>query len=133
VEWTAIGNTAAVVSAICAVIAALIALAVYRQSRGNDLTGKIDEGDRATRAHAQQGIDGLSTQVGEIGASLTEVRESVARIEQEQTHHLTARNLGPIHDKVNQVAQDVASNRAETRAVSEQLRTIQNYLMKNLP
>lgn len=55
---------------------------------------------------------------------------SIARIEADQRHYLTARNLGPLHEKVNEVAQDVAGIEAQLRAQNEQLRLITQYVMK---
>lgn len=122
IDWQVVGVVAAVVSAMCAVIAAGVAVAVWRQARGADLTAAIEDGDRESREQ----IDDVSQQLGNL-------RNSIARIESEQKHHLTLRSLSPLHEKINQVALDLRGNRAETRAFGEQLRQIQNYLMKNLP
>jgi hypothetical protein len=64
---------------------------------------------------------------------LTTMRNELVRIESDTRHFLTARNLGPIHEKINSVAEDVAAMRAENRALNEQVRVINQYLMKNLP
>lgn len=133
IDWQAIGTAASVVSAFCAVVAAGVAVAAWRKARSSDLTSKIEAGDSDVREEAKRGLMGMTEQVAEISEHIDALRESVARIETEQQHHLTARSLGPIHEKINGVDRNVAAVHAEVRAQGEQLRMISNYLMKNLP
>lgn len=131
---------AALLSAVCAVIAALVSLAVWRKARSGDLAARIDDGDAAVREHADRELAAIRRSVGDVCESMDEVRGAVARIEarqeSEEKHVLRPRDLGAIHEKVNRVAEELAAVRAqghaETRMLSEQLRVLQQLVQQGL-
>lgn len=55
---------------------------------------------------------------------------SVAALQAQQTTYLTGRSLGPLHEKINAVAQDVSGINAQMKATNEQLRTITTHILK---
>jgi len=61
-----------------------------------------------------------------------ELQQTVTGLVSDQRYYLTARNLGPLHEKINAVGTDVAETRTEMRtemrATREQLRLINDYL-----
>jgi septal ring factor EnvC (AmiA/AmiB activator) len=139
-EWEAIRSFAAVISAVCAIVAAGVSVAVWRKARSSDLGTKIESGDKAIKAHADQAIGKLEETVVELEDKLGEFGAAIARIEAHQetegAHVLRPRDLGAIHEKINVVAHELAATRAqsqtETRMLSEQLRVIQDMLMKRM-
>lgn len=139
-EWEAVRSLAAVISAICAIVAAGVSVAVWRKARSSDLGSKIESGDKAIKAHADQAIGKLEDSITELDDKLGEFGEAIARIEAHQEtegeHVLRPRDLGKIHEKINSVAQELSAVRAqsqtETRMLSEQLRVIQQLLMKRM-
>jgi len=60
----------------------------------------------------------------------SELRETVAGLKSDQRFYLTAKNLGPLHEKINDIGKDAAETRAEMRAMNEQLRVINRHLME---
>jgi hypothetical protein len=119
---------------VCAVVAICALILVWRQSATLDeLREAIDElrnaiaaGDKDTKAHTDR-------TVVELRESLADVRTIVSRIEghqsQQDKHGLHARDLGPLHDKINRVAEQQAETRGEltevARMLREQLRILQ--------
>ena len=135
VDWNSV---VAALSAVCAVIAAAVSLAVWRRARSSD--SRIADGDRSVREHADRSLHQLREQLDQVSESQDEIRGAVARIEahqeSEEKHVLRPRDLGAIHEKVNRVAEEQAATRAqvhsETRMLSEQLRVLQNLVQQLL-
>ncbi|MGB3749439.1 MAG: hypothetical protein WA961_14665 [Rhodanobacter sp.] len=121
---------AAVLSAVCAIVAATVSVLIWRRVRSNDLSAKIDDGDKATRKHADQVSRDIKQQLTQQTNRMGELEESMARMEQQQAHTLTARDLGAVHEKINRVAEQISANSAMTQAMREQLRVIQEHLMR---
>jgi len=130
IGWEAIRTIATVISATCAIVAASVSVAVWRKARSTDMTNKIDAGDRATRKHTDRSVSEIKARVEGMDQRLGELEEGVARMSQEQQHALKARDLGPMHEKINGLAQAVAANTATTKAVQEQLRLLTEHLIK---
>lgn len=112
----------------CAVICTAVAVFVWRQhATVAELRRAIGDGDQAVMKDVQEAVEELR---GDFGA----VRAIVVRVEAhqatEQKHALTARDLGPLHDKINRVAEQQAETRGEltevARMLREQLRILQN-------
>lgn len=126
VDWVSV---AAVVSAVCAVIAAAVSVWIWRSLRSGDIGRQIHEGDTAVRTHVDRTI-------GAIAGQLSGVRDAVARMEArqatEEKHVLRPRDLNAIHDRMNKLAEEAASSRAqattETRMIGEQLRVLQRLI-----
>lgn len=59
-----------------------------------------------------------------------QLQTTVTGLVSDQRFYLTAKNLGPLHEKINEVGKDVAETRASVRAVNEQLRVINRHLME---
>lgn len=129
-QWGDLQALAAIVSSICAIVAATVSVLIWRKSRSTDLSERIDNGDRAIRKHADKSIGEIKTQLDAIGERVGDMEDGVARIEASAQHHLTARDLGLVHEKINRVAESIASNTATTNAMREQLRVIQEHLMR---
>lgn len=121
---------ASVISAICAVVAAGVSLMVWRKARSNDLADRIDDGDKAIRKHADRSMGEIKSRLDAQTERIGELEETMARIVQQSAHTLTARDLGSVHDKINRVAEQVAASTALTQAMREQLRVIQEHLMR---
>jgi len=128
--WSDLQAVAAVVSAICAIVAVVMSWLIWRKAQATDLSAKIDSGDRATRRHADQVGRDIRQQLETQTRRMSEMEDSVARIEQQQAHTLTARDLGAVHEKINRVAEQISANSATTNAMREQLRVIQEHLMR---
>jgi len=62
--------------------------------------------------------------------SWSELQQTVAGLKSDQRFYLTAKNLGPLHEKINDIGKDAAETRAEMRAMNEQLRVINRHLME---
>lgn len=139
-DWEGLRSLAAVVSALCAIVAAGVSVAVWRKARSSDLGSKIESGDKAIKDHADKGLGRQEESIVEIREQLAEFGEAIARIEAHQetetAHVLRPRDLGQIHEKINTVAHELAATRAqsqtETRMLSEQLRVMQDLLMKRM-
>lgn len=129
-QWNDLQAAAAVISSICAIVAATVSVLVWRKSRSSDLTARIDNGDRATRKHTDKSVGDISTRLSQLGGRMSVMEDGMARIEASQNHHLTAKDLSPLHEKINGVAQNLAANTAATKAMHEQLRMIQEHLMR---
>lgn len=137
VDWV---SGAAIVSAVCAVVAASVSLWVLRQLRHGDIGQQIAEGDAAVMAHADQALDDLRESVAEVARNLGDVGEAIARIEArqaiEEQHVLRPRDLGAMHEKVNRVSEDLAALRGQTttqtQMLGEQLRLLQRLVQDNL-
>lgn len=129
-QWNDLQAAAAVISSICAIVAATVSVLVWRKSRSNDLSAKIDDGDKATRKHTDQVNRDIRQELRQQTGRLGELEDSVARIEQQQAHTLTARDLSAVHEKINRVAEQISANSAMTQAMREQLRVIQEHLMR---
>lgn len=122
----------AIVCALCAVISATVCVMIWRKARSGDLGKQIADGDARVRAHAEQLL-------GDIRDDVNGVRDSIARIEchaaAEDKHLLRARDLTPLHERVNRVAETLAETRAQSsaeyRALGEQMRVLQG-LMQNM-
>lgn len=127
-------TAAAIISSVCAVIAAVVSVAVYRNSRHSDLGKRIADGDKSVRDYAEETL-------AEFRESLEEVKDAVARVEtlqeSEAKHMVRHSDLSKIHDKINRVAEDTAAIRAESRTamqgMREQLRVIQDHIMRTRP
>lgn len=124
---------ASVLSAVCAVIAAGVSVLVWRKARADDLSEKIDDGDARTRKQTDRSIAAVKNELDQLNHRVSDMEDGVARIEVSQGHHLAAKDLGPIHDKINRVAEQLAANTATTNAMREQLRVIQTHLMRERP
>jgi hypothetical protein len=124
---------AAIVSAICAVIAAAVSIMAWRKTGSKDLSSKIERGDRAARQHADESSRAIRRELTTQSRRMAELEDGMARIEQQQSHNLTSRDLGPIHEKINRVAENLAANTASTNAMREQLRVMQDHLMRSKP
>lgn len=118
---------AAVVSALCALIAAGVSVAVLRKARSSDLGKKIEDGDKSVRQYAEKVSE-------EFREALDEVKEGLSRVEtlqeSEARHMVRHGDLSKLHEKINRVAEDTAATREANRAINEQLRIIQNHLLK---
>ncbi|WP_430391084.1 hypothetical protein [Dyella sp. 20L07] len=130
IGWEAVRTAAAVVSAMCAIVAAGVSLAVLRKARSADMTHRIDAGDRATRKHTDKSVSEIKQTLVDVDQRLSDLEGGVARMSQEQQHALKARDLGPMHEKINGLAQAVAANTATTKAVQEQMRLLTEHLIK---
>ena len=141
VTWEAWRSVAAIVSAMCAIVAATVSVAVWRKARASDLGSRIDDGDAKARAHVDRSVDELrrttAEQVGEIrqtvdhmAEQLDGVRQQAARIEADTGHMLRPRDLGRIHEKINVVAQDSAATRALVEGQREQIGVIYKLLLE---
>lgn len=124
---------ASVLSSVCAVVAATVSVLVWRKARTSDLSEKIENGDRAARKHAERSAEEIKQSLGAQAKRLDELEDSMARVESAQRHHLMARDLGPLHEKVNALAREQAATSATTKAIHEQVRMIQNLLMRRDP
>ncbi len=137
VDWV---SAAAMVSAVCAVIAAAVSVWVWRQLRASDLVERIAEGDAAVKQHADLALEAIRSSVAAVGASLGDVAETIARIEThqaaDQAHVLRPRDLAAIQEKINRVSEDLAATRAQTttqtQMLGEQLRLLQRLVQDNL-
>jgi len=124
---------AAILSAICALSALIVSIKALRRSQSKELTTKIEKGDRAARLHADESSRDIRKELTTQSRRLAELEDGVARIEQQQSHNLTARDLGAVHEKINRVAENLAANTASTNAMREQLRVLQEHLMRSKP
>lgn len=102
-DWIDADIATAMLSALCSLIVLLVVWLMSRHS--------------ATQRH-------------QIAQQREKLTRDFARLEVEQRRFLTGRDLSPIYDKINGVAQDVAALRAESCAVSQQLRIINKHLLK---
>lgn len=130
-DWNGLLNgSAAVVSAICAVIAATVSVLVFLKARSGDFSSKIERGDMAQKKHTDRAVTHIHSKLSQQDERMGEIEDSLARIEQQQSHNLTAKDLGPLHEKINGVALQLAANTSETRASREQLSVIYRLLME---
>lgn len=58
-----------------------------------------------------------------------ETQQLILRLEADHRYFLTARSLGPLHEKINEVAKNVAAINAQQEAQTEQLRVITRYIL----
>lgn len=128
-QWQDIGQLAAVVSAICAIVAATVSVLVWRKARAGDLSKQISDGDRDVKKHTDRSVAGVNQRLSTMDARMSGVEDGVARIEQQQQHSLTARDLGAVHEKINRLAENLAANTASTQGMREQLGVIHRLLM----
>ncbi|URX63267.1 hypothetical protein KR767_04140 [Luteibacter anthropi] len=128
--WSDLQAIAAMVSASCSIVAATVAVMVYRKARATDLSAQITQGDRALRKHTDKTIGEVKAQLVDTNERLANVEEGVARIEESRKHFLIGRDLGPIHEKINDVAKHVAANQATSNALREQLGVIHELLLR---
>lgn len=124
---------AAVISAMCAIVAATVSVLIWRKARAGDLSKQITKGDNDAKKHIDRSIAGVNQRLSTMDTRMSDVEDGVARIEQQQTHNLTARDLGAVHEKINRVAENLAANTASTNAMREQLRVLQEHLMRGKP
>ncbi|MGN6229171.1 MAG: hypothetical protein ACTHNM_17230 [Dyella sp.] len=129
-DWNSLNVAASVVSAICAVIAATVSVVVFFKARSGDFSTKIERGDMAQKKHTDRAVTQINSKLSQQDERMGEIEDSLARIEQQQQHNLTARDLGPLHEKINGVALQLAANTAATKASSEQLGVIHRLLME---
>lgn len=144
--WESIRSMAAVWSAICASFAALIAFLVYRRSRSTDLAKSIAEGDREIKAHADSkveqmrqansaGIAEIRSTVSDIDERLTEVQALLVRLETQQDadreQMLRARDLGPMHERVNVVSNRVAGLESLVQSTNQMVQSINSFLREH--
>lgn len=129
-DWNSLNGAAAVVSAICAVIAATVSVLVFLKARSGDFSSKIERGDMAQKKHTDRQVTQINSKLNQQDERMGEIEDSLARIEQQQQHNLTARDLGPLHEKINSVALQLAANTAATKASGEQLGVIHRLLME---
>lgn len=121
---------AAIISAVCAIVAAAVSVLVWRKARAGDLSKQITKGDSDAKRHIDRSIAGVNQRLSTMDNRMGDVEDGLARIEEQQRHNLTARDLGVVHEKINRVAENLASNTASTNAMREQLRVMQEYLMR---
>lgn len=121
---------AALISSGCAIIAATISVLVWRKARAGDLSKQITKGDSDAKRHIDRSIAGVNQRLSTMDTRMGEVEDGVARIEQQQLHNLTARDLGPMHEKINRLAENLAANTSTTNAMREQLRVVHEHLMR---
>lgn len=131
-DWEAIRSIASVISAASAITAAGVSMAVWRKARRADLTGQITAGDRQLRKHTDKAISEVRNTVSTLDDRMSAIEDSLARISQDQDRYLQARDLGPIHEKINGVALEVAGNTAATRGMREQLAIIHELLIRGV-
>lgn len=150
-DWEAMRSLAAVLSAVCAIVAATVSVMLYRKARSSDLGSKIEVGDKSVREHADKTVAAMreanAAAIAKIEATcahlteqVDEVCDSVARIEarqeNEEQHVLRPVDLGKVHDRINKVAEELAATRAqsttETKMLYEQLKVIQQILMQSM-
>ncbi len=120
----------AVFCTTCSLLAAIAAVSMWRAMRSGELGRAIVAGDTAVKAHADERLD-------EIRGELGEIRGFMARIEahqdSEEKHALRPRDLAPIHERLNRLGEQQAESRGEllaaVRALNEQLRILQNAQM----
>lgn len=135
IDWVSI---AAIVSALCAVLAAAVALYVWRTVRSGELGRQIHAGDETVKAHADRALSEIRSSVAKLGDRFDEVTDAIARIEThqetEEKHVLRPRDLGGLHEKINRVAEDVAAMRAasttQAQMFGEQLRVLQRIVQE---
>lgn len=144
VGWEALKAWASIISAICAMVAAAVSVAVWRKARVSDLGARIEGGDREIKAHVDRSvsdvrranssaIQGILETVKELQEQSEATATAVARIETDCVHMLRPRDLGRLHEKINAVATDSASTRATVDAVREQVGVIYKLLLKERP
>lgn len=139
-NWEAVRSLAAIVSALCAIVAALVSVSVYRKARTNDHSSQISAGDDKVKQHADRVVDelrrttadkveGIEETVGEILKQQGQLQANLARVENDTEHMLRPRDLGRVHEKINAVATDAAATRATVDAVKEQVGVIYSLLI----
>lgn len=129
-EWlNNVSAVAAVIGALCSVICAGVSVAVFFKAKRGDFTKKIEKGDADARRHADQHARRIDRELAEQGDRIGSMESMLARIEQQQQHNLVARDLSPLHEKINRLGENVAAATAETRAMREQLAVIHAHLM----
>ncbi|HEY4145181.1 hypothetical protein [Pinirhizobacter sp.] len=128
--WNDLQPIAAMVSAVCSIVAATVAVTVYRKSQASDLSTKIAQGDRVIRKHTDRAIGEVKNQLVSANHRLAEMEDGVARIEESQKHFLVGKDLGPLHEKINGVSNQVAATAATSNALKEQLGVIHELLLR---
>lgn len=117
-QWETIIGASAVVSALCAIIAALICIFLFRRSKSADYLGEqMRNGDENVRTHIESKVD--------------HIRNAVNRIESNQT-----RRESQIDELNKAMARIEERQRSEERHIGEQLRLLQRTLTtasRNLP
>ncbi|HRQ63896.1 MAG TPA: hypothetical protein PKZ76_03380 [Xanthomonadaceae bacterium] len=132
---------AAVISALCAVVAAIVSVLIYRRARGNDLVERITGGDRevrehvdvsvaSVRTHSLGAVDEVRAAVHAIQAQVTSMSNSITSMQTESHHMLRARDLGKVHEKINAVAADVHKSSAELGGLREQLNVMYKLMLE---
>jgi len=81
------------------------------------------------KKHTDRSVAGVNQRLSTMDARMSGVEDGVARIEQQQQHNLTARDLGAVHEKINRLAENLAANTASTQGMREQLGVIHRLLM----
>lgn len=139
-SWQAISSWAAMISALCAMVAATVSVAMYWKARANDHSSTIRDGDNAVKQHAEKSIGELRAatarsvqsiegKVDALGQIMAVVRQDMVRMEKDSDHVLRPRDLGKVHEKINVLAQQVAASDAKVSAVAEQVNVIYNLMM----
>lgn len=132
---------AAVISALCAVVAAIVSVLIYRRARGNDLLERITGGDSEVRSHVDSSVASVRTHsmaavdevkrgVHAIEHQVTAMSNHLASMQTESTHMLRARDLGKVHEKINSVAAEVHTSSAQLGALREQVNVIYKLLLE---
>lgn len=118
---------AVAVCVVCAVVSTTVAIFVWRQQASvASLRTAIGDGDQAV-------MGDMHTLMGDLREEVGDLRATLARIEAQQSsaekHVLHARDLSPLHEKINRLAEQQAESRGElnevTRMLREQLRILQ--------
>jgi len=130
IDWVSI---AAIVASACAVVAAVVCVAMYRRVRSVDVVRRINEGDAEIKRHAEAALDELAARIDDMGDALKRIE---AHQTSEEKYVLRPRDLGAIQDKINHVAEDLAATRAQTttqtQMIVEQLRLLQKLVHNEL-
>ncbi|KAB2901270.1 MAG: hypothetical protein F9K31_02475 [Dokdonella sp.] len=130
IDWVSI---AAIIASACAVIAAVVCVAMYRRVRSFDVVRRINEGDAEIKRHAEQSLDEIHARIDGMGDALKRIESHQAA---EEKYVLRPRDLGAIQDKINHVAEDLAATRAQTttqtQMLAEQLRLLQKLVHNEL-
>lgn len=128
VNWPVLGM---LLCTVCAVIAATVCIGIWFA-----IGRRIDVGDANVKASTRVEIERMRLSSVAMVRSMQSVRQSLSRIEtqreSETDNYLRPRDLGVMHDKINAVAQELATIGArtstETRMLSEQLRVVQRLV-----
>lgn len=112
-QWEGVIGMAAVVSAICAIVAAVICVLLFRRTKSADYLGEqMRDGDVQTRNYAEH--------------SLREIRATVDRIEKNQE-----RREEQVIELNRTMARIEGKQSNEERHIGHQLKVLQDLISKN--